>query len=129
MKKTNLKWRLSKLPSSEEVLALIKDGVITKEEGKEILFSEETEETKSITDLQSEIKFLKELVERLSSNRNQIVETIKIIEKPYYQKPWYQPYYYWQNQDNIVLCSNGSTILGADSNVTNLSASSFSQIS
>lgn len=103
-----LKWRLGKLPTSDEVLKLVNDKVISKEEARDILFKEELENEVSKTDLESEIKFLRELVEKLSNgNRNVIVETIKYVEKPYCQWNWYKPYAVWTGSinDNVMLCS------------------------
>lgn len=36
-----LKWRLSRLPEAQEVAQLVKDKIITIEEARQILFSEE----------------------------------------------------------------------------------------
>jgi hypothetical protein len=40
---TKLVWRLGKLPSPDEVRELVKDKIITQEEAREILFSQEDE--------------------------------------------------------------------------------------
>ena len=88
-----LVWRLGKLPSPDEVRELVKDKIITQEEAREILFSQETEEDRDKGSLKEEIKFLRELVQKLS-NRSTIIETIKYIEKPYTNLGWYQPYVY-----------------------------------
>ena len=91
-----LKWRLSKLPSVEDLRYLVEDKVITKEEAREVLFSQEDEVTREKKDLESEIKFLRELVQKLSNNRSQIiVETIREIEVPYKRYRWYNPYEVW----------------------------------
>ena len=99
-----LVWRLGKLPSVEELRELVKDKIITQEEAREILFSSETEENRDKKSLESEIKFLRELVEKLSNNsRTSIVETIKYIEKPYWKYDWYQPYkVYCKSDDSAV---------------------------
>lgn len=68
---------------------------MTKDEAREILLNFETEENRDAKSLQSEIKFLRELVEKLSTNRNQIVEVIKEVYTPYRQYPWYNPYITW----------------------------------
>lgn len=95
-KKEVLKWRLSEKPTAASVIDLINSGVITKEEGKEILFNAETEEDRDKKSLESEIKFLRELVDKLAKNNTStIVETIRYIEKPYIQYYWYQPYQNW----------------------------------
>ena len=131
-----LKWRLSKLPGVEELRDLIKDGVITKDEAREILFNQEDEITREKKDLESEIKFLRELVQKLSSNRSQvIVETIREIEVPYKKYPWYNPYVIWCSSPNTygsgeqesnfatsgtgdmtMLCNNASTSADIDFN-------------
>ena len=126
-----LKWRLVKLPTSEEVTKLVNDKIITKEEAREILFSEEIENEKSVDDLKQEIKFLKELVEKLSNNnRSQIVETIRYIEKPYYNWGWYQPYQiYCSNSDNTLI-GNGTTYVSGSSALNAVATSvNFSAIS
>jgi len=91
-----LVWRLSKLPTVEELLQLVKDKVITQDEAKEVLFSSETEEDRDKKSLESEIKFLRELVEKLSNDKSRIVEIIREVEKPIYiRERWWQPYYTW----------------------------------
>lgn len=88
-------WRLSNRPTSSEVQDLMSSGIITKDEAREILFSEQEENERDIKSLEAEIKFLREIVERLSARRSNIVETIRYVEKPYYQQPWYRPYAVW----------------------------------
>lgn len=95
MKTTKLKWRLSNLPTSNEIIALIANKIITQEEAREILFSEETQEDRNKESLKSEIKFLRELVEQLSRNRKEIVERIRYVEKPYYKWDWWNSYATW----------------------------------
>lgn len=108
-KKETLKWRLSKLPTSDEVLALIKDGVITKDEGKEILFTTEREEERDEASLKAEIKFLRELVENLASKQtDRIIETIKYVEKPYNRYDWCKPYLVWCSSNNAVITTASS---------------------
>ena len=114
-----LKWRLGKLPTPDEVLKLVNDKLITKEEAREILFSEEKEVQVKESDLKAEIKFLKELVERLAT-RSTIVETIRYIEKPYYQYGFWQPYQIWCGGSINTLAVNDTyvgTALGINSNV------------
>jgi len=110
-----LVWRLGKLPSVEELRELVKDKILTNEEVREILFT--NEEDRDINSLKEEIKFLRSLVESLSkSNSTKIFETIKIVEKPYYEKPWWRPYEIWGDSinkqfvgtSNVVDCSSTS---------------------
>ena len=97
-----LVWRLSKLPTVEEISLLLKDKIITQEDAKEILFSSENEDDRDKKSLESEIKFLRELVEKLSSNYSKTVEIIKEVKTPYYYQHWYKPYETWC----VNLCNN-----------------------
>lgn len=93
---TKLVWRLSKLPTPSELHDLVEKKIITPEEAKQILFKEESETERDKTSLEEEIKFLRELVTKLSNNQTtRIIETIKEVEKPYIKWGWYQPYQYW----------------------------------
>lgn len=95
---TKIKWRLKQLPTVGELALLVHDGILTKEQAQEVLFSLETDEDRDKQSLQDEIKFLRELVESLSKNKpERIVETIRYIEKPYVTAPWYHPYYVYAN--------------------------------
>jgi hypothetical protein len=107
MKNTKLIWRLKESPSSENLRELVKDGILNKEEARQILFSSETEEDRDKESLKSEIKFLRELVEKLS-NKGQIIATIKEVEVPVYkQYPWWEPYEIWCKYDvNIGTVTN-----------------------
>ncbi len=105
-KKTTLKWRLGKLPTSNEVIDLVATKVITQEEAREILFSTGEEDSES---LKSEIKFLRELISKLS-DRNTIVEKIRYIDRPYISQPWYQPYYTWYNGTMYASAGTSGTI-------------------
>ena len=49
-----LKWRLGKLPTPDEVLKLVNDKVITKDEARDILFKSEDIEEKSEDELKTE---------------------------------------------------------------------------
>lgn len=107
---TKIKWRLNKLPSVEEITLLLSQKVLTNEEAREILFSLENDEDRDKKSLQEEIKFLRELVQRLSSTPAQIIQTIKYVEKPYTTSPWLQPYVTWaSNTDEQIMSSNFST--------------------
>ena len=121
--KQKLVWRLGKLPSVEELRQLVIDKIITQNEAREILFNTETEEDRDKQSLESEIKFLRELVEKLSQNRSQIITTIKEVEVPYRRYPWYEPYITWYNAPSSGCLTNatlGNVTLTA-SNYTNFS--------
>ena len=108
--KTRNVWRLANRPTSEDVVKLLNSGIITKDEAKEILFNVEEEAERDKKSLESEIKFLRELVEKLSKGSpTQIIETIRYVEKPYIQYPWYQPYVVWCGNTNIATGGNSAT--------------------
>ena len=124
----NLKWRLSKLPTPDEVRELVKDKIITQDEARDILFSQETEENRDNESLKSEIKFLRELAEKLSNgNSAKVVEIIREVQKPYYyQAPWYKPYQIWCSSANS---NTYGTTLTANTALNFASGTPFSQIS
>lgn len=109
-----LKWRLSKLPTVDEITLLVEKKILKEEEAREILFSSETEEDIGKDELKSEIKFLREMVEKLSKDRNQIITVIKEIETPKYN--WYKPYEVW--------CSSGSHYTDASVSAIGISVGS-----
>lgn len=121
---TKLVWRLSKLPTVDELLSLVNNKLITQEEAKEILFNQETQGDRDQDSLKTEIKFLRELVEKLSQKSAQIIETIKYIETPYIKYPWYKPY------DNWTYCNNGSSLTVTNKTTGTLNAvnCAFNQI-
>jgi uncharacterized membrane-anchored protein YjiN (DUF445 family) len=94
-------WRLPKLPTPEQIRELVGDKIITTEEARQMLFKEENEEDRDMKALEQEIKFLKELVEKLAQ-RETIIKTIETIKYPYAQQQWVQPYVHW--------CTNTPTI-------------------
>lgn len=108
--KKKIVWRLSKLPTPDEVSVLLKDGVLTKDEAREILFSHETEEERDTKSLEAEIKFLRELVEKLSTNRSNIIETIRYVEKPYYNNGWFKPYAVYCSTNNDLTSGTANTV-------------------
>jgi len=113
-------WRLKEQPSTESLRGLVKDGLLTKEEAHEILFSVEEEsragsgvETLQVENLKAEIKFLRELVEKLSNgSHSPVVTIIKEIEVqvPTYKRyPWYVPYVTWCANDSGQYLNSGSS--------------------
>jgi hypothetical protein len=94
--KKKIVWRLQARPTVDELRDLVKDKIIDAVEAREILFTSEEVEDRDKKSLESEIKFLRDLVEQLSKNSNKtIYETIRVIEQPYYKQPWYRPYDVW----------------------------------
>jgi hypothetical protein len=68
--KKELKWRLSDLPSGGEVADLVGEGVITKEEARSILFNEGEDKGKKLKELEEEVKFLRDLCDKLAAKSN-----------------------------------------------------------
>lgn len=103
-----LKWRLSKLPTAGELRDLVNDKVITNEEARDVLFTTVDEEKEfNEESLKSEIKFLRDMVEKLSENRTRTVEIIREVEVPYRKYSWIKPYDYW--------CGGGTHLLNTTS--------------
>lgn len=95
-------WRLGKLPTVDELLLLVSNKTITQEEARNILFNFEAQEDRDKKSLESEIRFLRELVEKLSKNSAiTIVETIKYVDNPYLHQPWFRPYATWGNLNTV----------------------------
>lgn len=110
---TKTKWRLSALPTPQEIADLVASDILTKEEAREILISQETEEDRDKKSLQAEIKFLRELVQKLSDNRKpEIIRQIEVIEKPYFKNPWFEPYRFY--------CGIESSSNGIDTSFTDI---------
>lgn len=119
--KTKIKWRLGELPTPSEVVGLLEAELLTKDEAREILISQETDEDRDKKSLQGEIIFLRELVQKLSNNRKaDIVKEITVIERPYIKQPWFQPYYAYANTSNGIgyATSTNAVALGSASATT-----------
>jgi polyhydroxyalkanoate synthesis regulator phasin len=109
-------WRLKESPTTEKLSELVKNGILTKDEAREILFSSVEESERSIESLKEEIKFLRDMIDKLSSSRSQVVEVIKTIEVPYRQYPWYQPYITWCGGTGGTATDPGSVTFTASGN-------------
>lgn len=109
-KTTSLSWRLSKLPTVEELLQLVKDKIITQEEAKEILFKNDTKEDRDKKDLETEIEFLRNLIEKLSNNNRAVIQPyIHYYQPTYTSNPWYKVYATWADTGNYV-SANGNGV-------------------
>lgn len=116
---TKIKWRLANRPTPDEITLLFGQGLLTKEEAREILFSLETDEDRDKSGLQEEIKFLRELVKGMADNRSQIVTTIREVQKPYLQYPWWQQYQVYCNAPQWTSQLHGAQGLSNSSGITN----------
>lgn len=99
-----LKWRLSELPDAQGVADLVAQEVITPEEARQILFSDEDseEDSKTIKKLKTELKakeeeveFLRELADKLAAKNNSWPTIIREYRDytPRYPR-WYKGYDY-----------------------------------
>lgn len=61
-------WRLKDLPTGDEVAALVEQGVLSKDEAREILLRDEEEENKDekVKALKEQIEFLQKVVDALT---------------------------------------------------------------
>lgn len=116
MTKTNkIVWRLKELPTPETLSKLVTDGILSKDEAREVLFSSETQEDRDVKSLESEIKFLRELVEKLSKSGIETATIIRGIQVPIYkQYPWYKPYEIWCGNNSLVTTFTGIATSGAN---------------
>lgn len=118
---TKIVWRLANRPRPDEVQELFTAGILTKDEAREILFSHETDEDRDKKSLESEIKFLRELVEKLANSPTKIVETIKYVQPTYIHQPWFTPYVTWTSSTsggyggttNAIYSTSGGTSIGS----------------
>ena len=112
---SQLKWRLSKLPTVDELLKLVSDKIITQDEAKEILFNKETETERDIESYKQEIKFLKEVIDKLG-DRDRIITVVKERVPYYISQPFYQPYYSYTTCGSMSATSG--TLLDTSGNGT-----------
>lgn len=66
MKKTNLVWRLPSKLTLEDIEKMLALKIITPEEAKELTFNS-ADDNEKVKALEEQVKFLKELVDKLSS--------------------------------------------------------------
>ena len=88
---TKIKWRLSKLPTPSELVELVNNKLVTQDEAKEILFTQEG--APDVKDLKKEIEFLRKVVEDLSKSKMDQVMVIEKHIKNYHDYTWHQKYY------------------------------------
>ena len=69
-KKTKLVWKLKDLPTGDELASLVEQKVITPEEAREIILSEEKVDSNALKAKEEEIKFLRDLVDTLARRHN-----------------------------------------------------------
>jgi len=112
MTKKKIVWRLENRPTPSEVESLVNSDIITKEEAREILFSQN--EGRDEKSLKSEIKFLRDLVEKLSKDKTSTTTIIKEIEVPYKRYNWYQPYEGWCGGAGTIPLTTGTLTTGTN---------------
>lgn len=133
---TKTKWRMAKLPTPDDIRALVAEKILTVAEAREILISQETDEDRDKASLQDEIKFLRELVQKLSNNsRTEIVRQIEYIEKPYRKYDWWEPYKFYctstAGNDTLTYSTSGSNTLllnATGTGSTNVATTGYMQV-
>lgn len=112
--KTELQWRLGKLPTVEQVKQLVDDKLITKEEARDILFNEVTPEKIDVDTetkaLKEQIKFMEKVIDNLSKNKHSV-----ITYNPHY------PTRYWLNGGGAFY--SGLTTAGSGTGVVTYTSS------
>jgi polyhydroxyalkanoate synthesis regulator phasin len=115
MTKQELKWRLKDLPDATGIAELVKQGVVTKEEARELLFNkvDQTDGDK-VQALEKQIAFLEEMVRELAKNRTvNTFHTTEIIKR---YEPYYYPRYWMQSSGiggNVAMAANNSINLAS----------------
>jgi hypothetical protein len=110
-----LVWRLADRPTVNEIILLVEKKLLKEDEAKEILFNSVNEEDRDKKSLESEIKFLRDLILQMNRTGVNVVESIKVVERPiYYKQPWFEPAI-------TYLCSNGTSgiVENGTTNLTN----------
>jgi len=103
-KKKELKWRLKDLPDACDIADLVKEKVITTDEAREILFK--NEESTKLEELQEEVKFLRQMVDKLTDSNNW-----KIVKEVY--KEYHPVYPYWYRKYEPVIYPTYTFTCGA----------------
>lgn len=89
-----LVWKLKDKPSAEGVAMLVEHGVLSKEEAREIILREVTEDTDEVKALKEMVETLQEMVRDLLSRPNiQLVPYTKVIEVPRRLTPYWERYW------------------------------------
>ena len=113
--KKKLTWRLGKLPTAQDLKELVDCKILSPEEAKEILVSESDVDERTVKSLEAEIKFLRDLAQKLSNNNSTtIIETIREVEKPYHRSPWWSPYSTWCSGTETMNLSSTTTTTTAN---------------
>lgn len=88
-----LNWRLKDLPDAAGVAELVDTKVITPEEARELLFSDKPDETRKVKELEEEVKFLRELCDKLAAKSNGWTTIVREYHdyRPRYPQ-WYASY-------------------------------------
>lgn len=106
---TNKKWRLSEKPSTENLKQLVEAGILTKEEAKEIILSEDKAVSvpeSELKDIKDELALVRELITKLNRPTQVVREYIELYPTP---RPWVQPYIYWCSTDcDTMITASGS---------------------
>lgn len=115
-----LNWRLKDLPDATDVAELVDKKVITPDEARELLFSDKPDEAKKLKELEEEVKFLRDLCDKLAAKSNGWTTIIKEVERyrPHYPV-WYSTYSHLSVPQTVTYGGAvGSSTLGALNGMT-----------
>ena len=105
-----INWRLKEQPTTESLQKLVSSGILTKDEAREILFNQINEQERDVESFKSEIKFLRELVDKLSQ-KSQTIQVIKEHYPQWKRFEWYQPYWGWCTLNETTITTDGNTTM------------------
>lgn len=111
-----LKWRLAKQPTLDDVTTMLDKGIIEKDEARQILFSKEVKDETSDREaaLKEQIKFLEGVVDKLA---NRSLNTTVTTWPPAYTFTANYPTKYWVTSGGI---GNNIYRINANSNTVAL---------
>lgn len=69
-KQKKIVWKLKELPTGDELASMVEQGILSKEEAREIAVSEEKVDSNALKAKEEEIKFLRDLVDTLARRHN-----------------------------------------------------------
>jgi len=105
----SLQWRLKDLPKIDEVEGLVKAGIISKDEAREIFFkdNEKTTPADELQEIKDELAIIRALV--TARDTKTIIREIQQVPTYIYNTPWYRPYVTYCNA--LSETKTGSTTL------------------
>lgn len=128
MTKKQLNWRLKDLPDAVDVAELVDKKVITPEEARQLLFNEGKDEGKKFNELEEEVRFLRELCDKLAAKTSGGWTTVVHEYRDYSPKypTWYRSYGTVINAINttgFINTTTGTSTIGSTNTMHKFSSS------